>query len=319
MTIVEEIESTKQLSASVRLVAERLAQVIRGKQEVIDHLVMAVIAGGSILLEDVPGVGKTTLAKTLAAAVELEFQRVQCTPDLLPADIFGFSVLHPQEGVFQFRPGPIFCNLLLVDEINRASPRTQSALLEAMAEGQVTVEGVRHPLRPPFMVIATQNPTGSRGTFPLPESQLDRFLFQLSVGYPDPSSELEMLLASTSSKVVSAAAALSREELLAVQREVERVSIEPRVGKYMVSIVGLTRSDARLRVGVSPRGSLMLARAAQASAYMAGRSYVLPDDVQRVAPLVLAHRIVPARTSDAHPAVLRSLVQELVLRVEVPV
>src|SRR5262245_22074900 len=165
------------LHAKVEHLRERLSLVIRGKQEVIDLMSISLFAGGSVLLEDVPGVGKTTLAKALAASVELSFQRVQCTPDLLPADIFGFSVFNPQDGSFKFRRGPIFCNVLLVDEINRASPRTQSALLEAMAEGQVTVEGVLHPLQPPFMVLATQNPAGSRGTFPLPESQLDRFLF----------------------------------------------------------------------------------------------------------------------------------------------
>lgn len=319
MTSVAEVAVNAPLSHRLARVSERLSSVIRGKQEVIEQLLMAVIAGGSLLLEDVPGVGKTTLAKTLASAVELDFQRVQCTPDLLPADIFGFSVLNPQEGTFQFRPGPIFCNLLLVDEINRASPRTQSALLEAMAEGQVTVEGTRHPLSPPFMVIATQNPAGSRGTFPLPESQLDRFLFQLSVGYPDPKSEVEMLLRREVDPAAMLSPTLSRDQLIEVQREVRDVLIEPIVGQYLVAIVNQTRSDPRLRVGVSPRGSLMLARASQASAYLAQRSFVIPDDVQKVAPLVLAHRLVAARSGDTQPAAMQAIVRELVARVEVPV
>ncbi len=186
--------SAERLLEGIHRVREQLQQVIRGKVDVIDSVLTAMLAEGSVLLEDVPGVGKTTLAKSIAALIDLKFQRVQCTPDLLPADILGSSIFQPGKGVFEFRPGPIFCDLLIADEINRASPRTQSALLEAMAEGQVTVDGQRHDLKQPFIVIATQNPSGFEGTFPLPESQLDRFLLRLSMEYPDVDSEIEMLL-----------------------------------------------------------------------------------------------------------------------------
>jgi len=307
------------LCAKLQRLRGALAQVILGKEEVIDFLAIALVAGGSVLLEDVPGVGKTTLAKALAASVELTFQRVQCTPDLLPADIFGFSVLNPQDNSFKFCPGPIFCNVLLVDEINRASPRTQSALLEAMAEGQVTVEGLHHPLKPPFIVLATQNPAGSRGTFPLPESQLDRFLFQLSVGYPDADSELEMLYDhQVVSPIEQFAATLSQDELLLCQEQVRNVYMERTLGEYLIEIVRRTRDDARLRVGCSPRGALMLFRAAQAAAYVEGRAFVLPDDVQRVAPWVLHHRVVPARSVDQSSAAQTAIIRDLLAKISVP-
>jgi MoxR-like ATPase len=312
--------SVPQLGKKLRHLCDSLSTVIRGKREVLENVIVALIAGGSVLLEDVPGVGKTTLAKALAASVDLEFQRVQCTPDLLPADIFGFSVFNPQQGTFTFRRGPIFCNVLLLDEINRASPRTQSALLEAMAERQVTIEGTHHTLTPPFLVIATQNPVGSRGTFPLPESQLDRFLLHLSVGYPDLENEVEMLYdQALSHPLAGIAATLSREELLSCQSQVREVKVQQAVAKYMVEIVRQTRSDSRLRTGCSPRGSLMLFRAAQAVAFLEQRNYVIPDDIQRIAPLVLAHRIVPTRNGDVNPAIQREIVIDLIRKVAVPV
>lgn len=307
----------RDLALKISRLRANLASVIRGKAEVIDQVILALIAGGSVLLEDVPGVGKTTLAKTLAASLELEFQRVQCTPDLLPADIFGFSVFNPQDGSFQFRRGPVFCNVLLVDEINRASPRTQSALLEAMAERQVTIEGTRHSLAAPFMVIATQNPIGSRGTFPLPESQLDRFLLHLSLGYPNAGSELEMLFdRSEANPVDRIMPVLSQIEVLACQRLVEHVHVERNIAEYIVEMVGRTRTDPRLKVGASPRGTLMLFRSAQAAAFLAGRDYVMPDDVQRIAPLVLQHRVVPAKAIEWQAQ--RRIVEELVAEVPVP-
>ena len=206
------------LFQSADLLRKNLNSVIRGKQDVIDRLLVAVFAGGSALLEDVPGVGKTTLARALASSISLDFQRIQCTPDLLPSDVFGFSVFNQKEASFQFRPGPIFCNVLLVDEINRASPRTQSALLEAMAESQVTVEGTRHELKPPFMVIATQNPLGFQGTNPLPEAQLDRFAVQLSMDYPDAESEIDMLFAQAGTHPLERIdAVLSKQQLLDCQ------------------------------------------------------------------------------------------------------
>jgi MoxR-like ATPase len=309
----------RSLSGQIKQLRSRLAEVVRGKQDVIDLLTTALVAGGSVLLEDVPGVGKTTLAKSLAASIELSFQRVQCTPDLLPADIFGFSIFNPQDGSFRFTPGPIFCNVLLVDEINRASPRTQSALLEAMAEGQVTIEGAHHPLSPPFMVLATQNPVGSRGTFALPESQLDRFLFQLSVGYPDQANELEMLYDHTVASYGHIEPSLTKDELLSCQEDVRRVKVERSVGEYLIEIVRRTRENPRIRIGVSPRGALMLFRAAQAVAFLDGREFVIPDDIQRIAPVVLHHRIVPAKASEATSAAQREIIHEILPQVRIPV
>lgn len=299
---------------------QELAAVIRGKDKVIEHLIVALIAGEAVLIEDVPGVGKTTLAKSLAKLVDLDFGRVQCTPDLLPADIFGFSVLNPQEGTFSFRRGPIFNNVLLVDEINRASPRTQSALLEAMAEKQVTIEGTQHELPSPFLVLATQNPSGHAGTFTLPESQLDRFLFRLSMDYPDAESEVELLFDQAEQHPIdSLTSALNRDELAECQRFVKSVRVEKCVAEYMVNIVRATRRDERVSLGCSPRGTLMLFRASQARAVVKRRDYVMPDDVQAIAPLVLGHRMIlhDARTVGREQA--EQLIAELVSTVEIPV
>jgi MoxR-like ATPase len=304
----------------LQTLADNLGSVIRGKPEIITDFVMALLAGGSVLIEDVPGVGKTTLAKSLAASVELDFQRVQCTPDLLPADVFGFSVFNPQAGTFSFRKGPVFTNILLVDEINRASPRTQSALLEAMAERQVTLEGTHYDLPDPFMVIATQNPHGFQGTFSLPEAQLDRFLFRLSLNYPDAESEVDILFDQMDGQPVrQISPVLSVSEIRDYQLRVRRVVVERIVAKYLVDLVRQTREHPRIRIGCSPRGSLMLCRAAQACAFVDGREFVLPDDVQRVAPLVLAHRIVTRSMSDSGADSQRDIIEELVRQVEIPV
>ncbi len=313
---------TTNASAATRLPSLRsnLTSVIRGKDRIVDDIIVALVAGGSVLIEDVPGVGKTTLAKALAASLDLDFQRVQCTPDLLPADIFGFSVFNPQNGSLEFRPGPIFTNVLLVDEINRASPRTQSALLEGMAEQQVTVEGKHHDLPPPFMVLATQNPLGFQGTLPLPESQVDRFLFQLSLDYPDAQSEVEILYDQADAHPIhDIRPVLSREDVLACQAAARSVRVERSVADYMVEIVQRTRRDSRLRLGCSPRGSLMLFRAAQANALIHQRDYVLPDDVLRVAPLVLAHRVVAARSAQAGASWRSEIIDDLIQQVDVPV
>ncbi len=290
-----------------------LSSVILGKQTVIDHLVLALLAEGSVLLEDVPGVGKTTLAKSLAACVGLEFKRIQCTPDLLPADIVGFSMFQPNSGTFEFRPGPVFANLLVVDEINRASPRTQSALLEAMAERQVTIDGVRRILNQPFLVVATQNPQGYAGTFPLPESQIDRFLFQLSMDYPDAESEAQMLIEQAIEHPCdNLEVILSKEDLLETQSLVRRIRIERPVANYIVDLVHHTRVDRRLSLGASPRGAQMLLRASQARAFTQRRDYVLPDDVQSVATLVLAHRVVASEGEGYSANVTRSVIQDIV-------
>jgi MoxR-like ATPase len=270
-----------------------LAQVIHGKAEVIDLLLVGVLGGGHVLLEDVPGVGKTTLAKTLARSFRATFTRVQFTPDLLPSDILGAQVLNPQDGTFAFHRGPVFTNVLLADEINRASPRTQSALLESMSEAQATVDGVSHALPSPFFVIATQNPVDYQGTYPLPEAQLDRFLLRIGVGYPSPADELRMLYARQRKDPLTAASAVADiEQLLAIQAAVREVEIKEPVAKYLLQIVAKTRSHRSLDLGVSPRGSLAFFRAAQARALLQGRAYASPDDIQALARPVLAHRLL---------------------------
>ncbi len=312
-------DATREALTQIAQVREALQNVIRGKTEVIDSLLTALLAEGSVLLEDVPGVGKTTLAKSLASLLNLEFQRVQCTPDLLPADILGSSIFQPATGTFEFRPGPIFCDLLIADEINRASPRTQSALLEAMAESQVTIDAKRHALHQPFLVIATQNPSGFEGTYPLPESQLDRFLFRLSMDYPDPESEIDLLLDRAIDEPDFALNPLmEKDSLIKLQKVVRHVEVNKKVASYIVMLVNATRRDTRVRIGCSPRGSKMLLRAAQARAVLQGRQYVLPDDVQALAVDVMSHRI-SLRSSGISSDDAAHVVRDLVQSTEVPV
>ncbi len=269
-----------------------LGNVLRGKSAVVDLALLGIFAGGHVLLEDVPGVGKTTLAKALAKAFGVRFTRVQFTPDLLPGDITGSLVLDPTKGTFSFHRGPVFTNVLLADEINRASPRTQAALLEAMNEAQVTVEGQTHVLEPPFFVVATQNPADYQGTYPLPEAQLDRFLVRVSIGYPSASDELDMLFArKTKDPLDDFAPLCSQADLLAIQAAVRDVEVKPLVARYLLAIIEATRKDADLTLGVSPRGSIALFRAAQAQAFLAKRDYVTPDDVKDIAIATLSHRV----------------------------
>ncbi len=242
------------LLTQIESVRRELQNVIRGKADVIDSVLIALLAEGSILLEDVPGVGKTTLAKSVAALIDLKFARVQCTPDLLPADILGSSIYQPATGSFEFRAGPIFCDLLIADEVNRASPRTQSALLEAMAESQVTIDGHQYDLNQPFLVIATQNPAGFEGTYPLPESQLDRFLFRLTMDYPDTESEIDLLLNQpTDDPDFALVPVMHRDDLVRLQGFVRNTIVDRKIAQYTVEIVSATRRDSRLRVGCSPR------------------------------------------------------------------
>ncbi|KLU06607.1 MoxR-like ATPase [Rhodopirellula islandica] len=300
-------------------VSTRLRQVIRGKEDVIEAVLIALLAEGSVLLEDVPGVGKTTLAKSVSRLIDLEYQRIQCTPDLLPADILGGPIYLQSKGEFEFRPGPVFCNLLVADEVNRASPRTQSALLEAMAESQVTIDGERYDLKHPFMVIATQNPAGFEGTFPLPESQLDRFLFRLTMDYPDMESEIDLLLdQSEAEPVAGLKPVMHADELTLLQTWVRQIRTDRKVAAYVVDLATATRQDSRLRVGCSPRGSKMLMRASQARAVLMGRDFVLPDDVQQLATAVLAHR-VSTRHGTATSNESRQIVASIVDQVPVPV
>ena len=306
-------------AAMLRQLKGNLSGVIQGKDEALDLLIVALLAGGSVLMEDVPGVGKTTLAKSLALSIDAAFSRLQFTPDLLPADILGGSIYNPKDGDFSFRPGPIFANVLLADEINRASPRTQSALLEAMGEAQATIEGTRHKLPSPFLVLATQNPLEFHGTYPLPEAQLDRFLLLLNLGYPDADTEVSMLYALAEAHPVdSLGPVLDKEQVLSMQQAVRKVKVEESVSRYIVELVNATRLNASLKLGASPRASLMLFRAAQAAAFLDGREYSLPDDVQRVAPHVLAHRLVLTSKAKYGSVTKVEVVRDILEAVKVP-
>jgi MoxR-like ATPase len=287
-----ETESAIALARRVRTNVARAAEV---RPDVLDQLVVAVLAEGHVLLEDLPGVGKTTLARALARSLDLAFARIQCTADLLPADVVGTNVFNQREGRFEFRPGPVFANVVLVDEINRASPKTQSGLLECMQERRVTVDVHTHELARPFLVLATQNPVEYEGTYPLPEAQVDRFMVRLELGYPDAPGEAAMLAAHGSGDPVQTLEAVaSAGELLDAQSAVMRVHASDALRDYVVALLGRTRSDPRADLGASPRAGLLLLRAAKARALLAGRDHVLPDDVQALAGAVLAHRIVLA-------------------------
>ena len=301
---------------------QNLQSVIYGKSECIDVMIISLLAGGSVLIEDVPGVGKTTLAKALAKSVDAKFRRIQFTPDLLPADILGSSIYNPVSGDFRFDPGPIFCNILLADEINRASPRTQSALLEAMNENQATIEGQRRPLPKPFMVIATENPIEFHGTYPLPEAQLDRFLVRLAIGYPTAEVEVDILNSHASSEPLDRIQpVLELEQLRLIQQEVANVHVDDSILTYIVEIIHATRRDSRLELGVSPRGTLMLTQAARARAYFQKRDFVIPDDVLWLVPHVLPHRVL-LNSKARHPdrvGTAEQIIMEIVGHIKVPV
>ena len=274
-------------------VVDNVEKVIVGKREAIELLMVALLSEGHVLIEDVPGVGKTMLARALATSLGLSFKRLQCTPDLLPNDITGVSVFNQRSGEFEFRPGPTFSHLLLADEINRATPRTQSALLESMGEGQVTADGITYPLPQPFIVMATQNPIEYEGTFPLPEAQLDRFLLKLAVGYPSPADENQMVLNLQREHPITAIGqVVDGAQVLDLRRQVWEVHVDDTVRDYAVRLVHATRSHPDVALGASPRGSLALFKTAQALAALEGRNYVIPDDVKRLALPVLVHRLI---------------------------
>jgi MoxR-like ATPase len=276
----------------VELLQEAIGRVIRGKPEVVRLALVTLLAGGHLLIEDVPGVGKTTLAHALARALDCVFQRIQFTSDLLPSDVIGLSIYNQHDSVFEWKPGPIFANIVLADEINRTTPKTQSALLEAMAERHVTVEGVTHPLPQPFMVLATQNPIEHHGTYPLPESQLDRFMLRLRIGYPGVDDEKMILRDRERAEPLDdMQPVMSADDILDLQTAVSEVSVDEAIVDYLMRIVAATRSSEMLDLGVSPRGTLSLFRAAQALALTEERSYCLPDDVKRLVVPVFAHRI----------------------------
>lgn len=284
------ISEMKELSQKLQ---ENIKLVIKGKDEVVEKVILSLFCSGHILLEDIPGTGKTTLAKALSKSIACTFKRVQFTPDLLPSDLTGIHFYNQKSGEFVFRPGSVFTNILLGDEINRATPRTQSSLLECMEERQVSVDGETHLLEEPFLVIATQNPLEIQGTFPLPEAQLDRFFMKLSLGYPDLEHELEMLTDfRKESPLESLQAVASKEEILAAQQAIKQVHMGTAVKQYLLDVVNATRSHEKIRLGASPRASLALMKASQARAAMQGREYVLPDDIKAVAEDVLSHRMI---------------------------
>ena len=304
---------------TVESLRDELGQVIRGRQEAVELLLTGILAGSHVLLEDVPGVGKTTLAKALAKILSVDFTRVQFTPDLLPADILGSQVLNPRDGSLSFRRGPIFTNVLLADEINRASPRTQSALLEAMNEGQVSIEGTTHRLPSPFFVLATQNPVDFQGTYPLPEAQLDRFLLRFGVGYPEAEDELEILFAhQVAAPLDSVEPVAGIEDLLGMMEAVRRVVVKREVAAYLLKLVEASRNHPRLSLGVSTRGALSYFRAAQARSFLCGRSYMSPDDLQQLAVPVLAHRVQLNSEARYGGQSASSILAEIVAEVPVP-
>jgi MoxR-like ATPase len=294
-------------------------KVIVGKRRQIVLSLVSWFCGGHVLLEDVPGVAKTMLARSLARSVGCSFKRIQCTPDLLPTDVTGVSVFNQKTAEFEFRPGPIFAQVVLSDEINRATPRTQAALLEAMAEARVTVDGITHELQPPFLVIATQNPIDHEGTFPLPEAQLDRFLMRFSLGYPSMEEELKMLdLLELGNPLDRLQPVISAEELAAAQLAVRKVHIDPKIRRYIAEIVQATRTCEDLSLGASPRASLALFRASQALAAASGRNFVQPDDVKQLTGPIMTHRLILRPESRLRRLTAAALVTEVVDKVPVP-
>ncbi len=300
-----------------------IERVIKGKSETVKFVLAALFAGGHLLIEDVPGIGKTTLANALARALELSFHRVQFTSDLLPSDVIGISVYNQQSGRFEWNEGPIFSNIVLADEINRATPKTQSALLEAMSEKQVTVEGITRPLPLPFMVVATQNPVEHHGTYPLPESQLDRFMFRLHIGYPNKEFEREILHdRERVNPLEFVKAAMTETDVLTLQNMVKRVRVDDILVDYLLDIVELTRSDDALELGISPRGTLALFRSAQAFAMLEGRDFCIADDIKKLVLPCFAHRIiVNSRHSNTKSKTAESeqVLHEILRKVKVPV
>jgi MoxR-like ATPase len=308
---------------------ERLAELervlggaIRGKPEILRLSLVCLLSKGHLLIEDVPGVGKTTLAHAIAKSVQCEFHRLQFTSDMLPSDVIGVTIYNAHSEAFEFKPGPIFTNFLLADEINRATPKTQSALLEAMNDGQVTIDGRSLILPDPFMVVATQNPVEHHGTYPLPESQLDRFLMRLRIGYPDRQSEREILRATQRAADTQVSTVLTAEEITAAQQTVHQVRVDDALMDYMLAIVERTRTSESLALGVSPRGAQALYRASQALAMLEGRDYVIPDDIKRLVVPVFSHRVVintRAMLTQRSTEVAEKLLQEILTLVDVPI
>jgi MoxR-like ATPase len=307
-------------SGVLRAVAENLARVVHAPEETLRMCVLCLVSEGHLIIEDFPGVGKTMLAKALSRSLDCSFSRLQFTPDLLPSDVTGVNVFNQKSNEFEFRPGPVFTNLLLVDEINRASPKTQAALLESMQENQVTIDGVTHELGRPFMVMATQNPIEYEGTYPLPEAQLDRFTMRIAIGYPPLTDEAKMLTEQTSEPPLDALEPVTdTQELLGVIDEARRVFVEESLNRYVVALLRHTRSDPRLYLGASPRSGIALLRVAKARALFDERDYAVPDDVKAVAEAVVAHRLILAPEARAAGLSGGDLVRDAVEKTPVPV
>ncbi len=299
-------------------ILQNVAQVLIGKEQVTERIVTALLAGGHVLLEDVPGTGKTVMARSLAASIDGRFSRIQFTPDLLPSDVTGLNYFNQKESAFTFRPGPVFCEILLADEINRATPRTQSALLECMEERQVTIDGETRPVGRPFFVIATQNPIETAGTFPLPEAQMDRFLMRLSMGLPSEDEEVAIMDRFINNDPLAAlSAVMTAEDLAGLQQRVHEVYVHPLLRRYIAQIVQGTRQHRQVLTGVSPRGTLAFLRAAQAHALLCGRDYVVPEDIKPLAESVLAHRLVLAGGGMANRRA-GEVIEEVVSQTTVP-
>ena len=310
----------RDVAASAARVRENISRVIVGKDDVIELVLVALMSDGHILIEDVPGIGKTTLAKAIARSISCTFKRIQFTPDLIPSDVTGINIYNQARGAFEFRPGPVMAQVVLADEINRATPRTQSALLEAMEERQVTVDGETMPLPPPFLVLATQNPIELEGTFPLPEAQLDRFLLRLKMGYPSEDEEDSMLSRfAEASPLAELEPVIEADELRALGTSAARVYCEPVVRRYIVRLVAATRTHPGIELGASPRASLALFRAARSLAAVRGRPFVLPDDAKELAPVVLPHRLILSSQTRLRGRDPSAIVQEVLDSVPAPV
>ncbi|AZU60190.1 AAA family ATPase [Neobacillus mesonae] len=310
----------EQMNPTIDKILANIERVMIGKRDVAELSLVALLAGGHVLLEDVPGVGKTMMVRALAKSVNASFRRIQFTPDLLPSDVTGVSIYNPKDMEFQFRPGPLMGNIILADEINRTSPKTQSALLEGMEEASVTIDGVTHKLQKPFFVMATQNPIEYEGTYPLPEAQLDRFLLKMKMGYPDVHEEIEVLnRAQKVPPIEDLYPVIDLDGLRSLQDEIKDVYVDETIKRYIVDIVNRTRGHGSVYLGASPRGSIALMKAAQAYAYMYDRDFVVPDDIQYLAPFVLSHRIILKSEAKFEGISAEEVINRILARVPVPV
>ena len=311
-------EETKQNAEVMSMIMDNVETVMLGKRNAVEMAVLALVCGGHILIEDVPGVGKTTLVSALAKSIDCEFNRIQFTPDIMPSDVTGFSIFNQKEREFEFRPGAVMSHLILADEINRASAKTQSSLLEAMEERQVTVDSNTYKLEEPFMVMATQNPLESYGTYPLPEAQIDRFLIKLSIGYPQMNQEMDMLSLGDEGKK-NITPVVNGDEVVRLKEDAKRIYVSPAINRYVVEIVTATRNHSELKLGSSPRGSIALFGLSRTYAMYQGRNYVLPDDVKHLVPYVLGHRISMTHDAKSGGKTPKDILDEIVGSIAIPI